>query len=89
VIVGGLTNISALLLNNIFYLMVYKIKHPFFEQFRINPNVLNNDIFYRYHGHGKYNKIGEGSYGGLLGLLGLMGLWLVLGLWWFRGCCIR
>lgn len=30
VIVGGLTNISALLINNIFYLIVYKIKHPFF-----------------------------------------------------------
>lgn len=58
-IVGGLTNISALLLNNIFYLMVYKIKHPFFEQFRINPNVLNNDIFIGTMAMGNIIKLGK------------------------------
>lgn len=39
IIVGGLTNISALVWNNLYYWVVYSVRHPWLEGFRVNPEL--------------------------------------------------
>jgi hypothetical protein len=43
-------NVSSMVANNIFLCYVYKAKKPFFEQFRVSPNVYY--FTHRNYGHG-------------------------------------